>query len=135
MNVSSHTQRGWVGAAALRLLVLLAFLVLGLAPLARAADIAITQPAQEQTIHDNLGNVQVQVQTSGAAPGSQVRLIVDGAVQPLAGGGAIVLRGLARGSHVLKAELLGPDGTLVAVATPVTFYLWQASRRNPHRAR
>lgn len=109
-------------------------LALGAAPWARAAGIAITQPANEQTVHSNLGELTVNVRVTDAAPGSRVRLSVDGRAQPITEGRVIALRGLDRGSHVLKAELLAADGQVIAASPPVTVYLWHASRRNPHRA-
>lgn len=115
---------------------LLAVLALGAAPPVRAAQLAITQPANEETVHNNLGEVLVRVQAAGATPGSRVRLFVDGAQQPQdQGGGVFVLRGALRGAHVLRAELIDAQGNLVAAAQPVTFYLWQASRLNRHRGR
>lgn len=109
-------------------------LALGGAPWARAAGIAITQPANEQTIHSNLGELTVSVRVTDAAPGSRVRLSVDGRAQPTTAGNVIALRGLDRGTHVLTAELLAADGQVIAASPPVTVYLWHASRRNPHRA-
>ena len=119
----------------LRRLALVSALALGAASWAQAAEIAITQPTNEQTIHSNLGEVMVSVQVSDAAPGSRVRLSVDGRALPSDGGSMIALRGLDRGTHVLKAELLAADGQVVATSPPVTFYLWHASSRNPHRAK
>ena len=115
---------------------LLAVLALGAAPPAHAAQLAITQPANEETIHSNPGEVLVRVQATGATPGSRVRLFVDGAQQSQdQGGGVFVLRGVERGAHVLRAELIDAQGNLVAAAQPVTFYLWQASRLTRHRGR
>ena len=117
------------------MLALLFALVLGAAPLAHAAEIAIVQPASEQTVHSNAGDVQVEVRVSGAAPGSRVRLVVDGAARPAErAAGAITLRGLDRGTHVVQAELLDADGAVLATSQPVTFYLWHASRLFRHRA-
>lgn len=109
-------------------------LALGAAPWARAAGIAITQPANEQTVHSNLGELTVNVRVTDAAPGSRVRLNVDGRAQLTTDGSVIALPGLDRGTHVLKAELLAADGQVIAASPPVTVYLWHASRRNPHRA-
>ncbi len=115
---------------------LLSLLALGAAPLARAATVAIVQPAAQETVHNNSGDVLVEVRVTDAAPGSRVRLIVDGAARPGADGGTqFALQGLERGAHVVKAELLGADGAVLATSPPVTFYLWQASRLNPHRAK
>lgn len=116
------------------LAIAIGVLALGVAPLAHAAEIAITQPTPEEVIHDNLGDVVVSTSVAGAPGGSRVRVSVDGAARGTAGvGGAITLHGIERGTHVLKAELLGPDGAVLAVSAPVTFHFWQASRLNPHR--
>ena len=125
-------------AAAARALafVLMLWLAISAAPLANAAEIVITQPGHEATIHNNQGEVRVSVQTSGAPSGTSVRLLVDGAVLPNNGGGpTITLHGINRGSHVLKAELLNAGGAVLAASKPVTFYLWQASSRNPRQAK
>lgn len=129
LDVAARASTGSLRALALCLL-----LALGAAPLAHAAEIAIVQPASEQTVHSNAGDVPVEVRVSGAAPASRVRLIVDGATQPGEHeAGAIMLRGLDRGTHVVRAELLGADGAVLATSQPVTFYLWHASRLFHHR--
>lgn len=110
-------------------------MILVAAPWAQAAEIAITQPTDEQTIHSNLGEVMVSVRMTDAAPDSWVRLSVDGRTQPSGGGSMIALRGLDRGAHVLKAELVAADGQVIAVSPPVTIYVRHASSRNPHRAK
>jgi hypothetical protein len=118
----SHPHRhgpAWAGAAGRRAFILLFALACGAAPWARAAEIAITQPANEETIHSNLGEVRVNVQAPGAAAGSRVRLFVDGAEQAAGqGGGAFALRGIERGAHVLRAELLDADGNLWPLHSP-----------------
>ncbi|CAM5790980.1 hypothetical protein ACFOHU_01575 [Ottowia pentelensis] len=135
MSIRSH--RCWnVGRSArVCALALATALALGAGAWAQAAEIAITQPTNEQTIHSNLGEVMVSVQVSDATPDSRVRLSVDGHAQPSGGGSMIALRGLDRGTHVLKAELLAADGEVIATSLPVTIYLWHASSRNPHRAK
>lgn len=122
-------------AARLCSLVLLAGVLAGAAQWARAAEIAIVQPAAEQTVHSNAGDVRVVTRASGAAPGSRVRLVVDGrAWLGDADGDAITLTGLDRGTHAIQAELVGADGTVLAASQPVTFYVWQASRLFRHRS-
>lgn len=135
--MSIRSRRNWrVGRLlGLRALALMSALALGAAPWAQAAEIAITRPTSEQTIHSNLGELTVSVQVTDAASGSRVRLSVDGRTQPSGGGSMIALRGLDRGTHVLKAELLAADGQVIAVSPPVTVYLWHASSRNPHRGK
>ncbi|MBN9404026.1 MAG: hypothetical protein J0I00_01250 [Burkholderiales bacterium] len=135
MSPRNHRDGSAGSSTRLCRLALASALALGAVPWAQAAEVAITQPTNEQTIHSNLGEVMVSVQVSDAAPGSRVRLSVDGRALPSDGGSMIALRGLDRGTHVLKAELLAADGQVVATSPPVTFYLWHASSRNPHRAK
>ena len=135
----AYSDSPWVagaGSALMRGFVLASLRALAAAPLARAAEIVITPPAPEETIHSNRGEVRVNAKTLGAAPGTHVRLRVDGAVVPnTADGPTITLYGIERGSHVLKAELLDADGAVIATSQPVTFYLWHASSHHPRRAR
>lgn len=112
-----------------RMILWLIPLTLLLAGAAQAAEIAILQPAQEETIHDNVGDVSVQVQTSGGVPGGSVRLVLDGTALPGTHAGLVIdLRGIERGSHTLRAELLDAKGEVLAASAPVTFHMWHASR-------
>lgn len=96
------------------------------APAARGAEIAIVRPADKATIHSNLGKVTVELRHSGRG---SVRLLVDGkALAREYRGDTIHLHGIYRGTHTLKAELVGPEGEVLATSGTVTFYLWHASR-------
>lgn len=118
-------------------LVLLGLVLLGVAvPQVRAAAIAIVQPANKETIHSNRGEVMVRVRYSTAVANATVRLWVDGAARPEAyHRGIIRLHGIYRGTHTLKAQLLGQDGKVLASSGMVTFYLWHASRLFHHPSR
>jgi hypothetical protein len=135
MRRPGSDRRSFPGGGRIPAFILLSFLALAAIPLAavpqaRAAEIAIVQPADQETIHSNLGDVTVKVHSSGAVPGGRVRLIVDGADRGT-GGAVIHLHGVERGTHTLKAELLNADGEVIAVSPSVTFYLWHASRLIP----
>lgn len=96
------------------------------APAARAAEIAIVRPADKATIHSNVGDVTVRLRRTGRG---SVRLFVDGKALPHAyRGDTVHLHGIYRGTHTLRAELVGPGGETVATSATVTFYLWHASR-------
>ena len=100
---------------------------------AAAASVAIVAPAQDETIHDNSGNVSVSVEVDDA-PGAKLRLLLDGrSAAPEADGTELRLENIDRGAHSLQAELIGPDGNVLAASAPVTFYLWRASRLFPNR--
>jgi hypothetical protein len=121
-----------------RLAWLLAAVLAGPVPgpgaLAQAYEIAIVQPADDETVHDNLGNVTVQVAVSpGLAQGNRIVLLLDG--QPVAQGAAtgFALSGIERGSHALQAQVVGSGGATLAASPPVNFHMWQASKLFPSR--
>lgn len=105
-----------------------------LAGTARAAEVAIVRPAQEQTIHSNQGELTVQVRHAGGVPGARIQLLLDGSALPRSyRGNVIELKGIERGTHSLQAVLLDAKGEQLAASQPVTFYMWQASRLFPGR--
>ncbi|MFG6158918.1 DUF4124 domain-containing protein [Halomonas sp. 1390] len=98
----------------------------------------ILSPAQEETLPTGAaGNVQV---TLGIQPelreDHRVRLLVDGRVsQSAMHTDTFMLNNLARGEHVLQAELLDDGGAVRHRTSPVTLYVQRASvnlPRNPN---
>jgi hypothetical protein len=101
---------------------------------AHAAEIAIVQPAHQETIHSNQGELRVQVRQTGGVPGARVQILLDGAaLRRTYRGNVIELKGIDRGTHTLQAVLLDAKGERLAASEPVTFYMWQASRLFPSR--
>lgn len=95
---------------------------------------AVVQPANEQTVHDNDGNVTVRVAvTPGLAPGHRVVLLLDGRPIGQQMGGTFPLSGIERGAHTLQAQVVDSNGKTLIASHPVTFYMWQASRLFPGR--
>ena len=122
---------GLVGAALAGALVGLPGLVQGQG---RYTDIAITQPANEETVHDNEGNVAVQVAVSPSlAPGDRVVVLLDGQPAGKWADTTLTLSGVERGAHTLEARVVGPGGSMLVASQPITFYVWQASRLFPGR--
>jgi len=104
------------------------------APAAQAAEISVVAPANKETVHSNQGKLTVRLQRVDAPPGSGIRLVLDGAARPkIYHSDVIELDGIVRGSHRLQAVLVGADGARLAASTPVTFYMWHASRLFPDR--
>jgi hypothetical protein len=99
--------------------------------------IAITSPAAQQTIQDNDGDLQVEVEASPVlSKDSAARWVVqldgnDHAAIPVSS--PIRINGIDRGQHVLRVELQDAKGEVIAASEPVTFYMWQASRLFPTR--
>lgn len=100
----------------------------------QAVRIAIVAPANKTTIHSNQGKLTVKLRSSGAPSGAGIRLVLDGSARSkIHRGNVIELEGIERGSHSLQAVLVSADGERLAASTPVTFYMWHASRLFPER--
>jgi hypothetical protein len=106
----------------------------GLAQAQGSYNIEIVQPANDETVHDNQGNLGVQVAVSpNLAPGAGIALLLDG--QPVAqeADATFLLSGIERGTHTLEAQVVDANGATLAASQPVTFHMWQASRLFPSR--
>jgi hypothetical protein len=109
-------------------------------PQVRAApaysSIAIVQPANEATVFDNAGDVEVRVAVSPAPDldaGHRIALLLDGQQAALQSATHFRLGALVRGEHRLEARIVDRYGNTVIASAPVKFYLWQASRLFPNR--
>lgn len=101
----------------------------GLAQAPGSYNVAIVQPANEATVHDNQGNVAVQVAVSPSlAPGNRIVLVLDGRPVAQQVGTTFALSGVERGAHTLQAQVVDANGATLAASPPVTFYMRQASR-------
>lgn len=101
------------------------------------ARLAITQPAPEETVHDNTGKVQVALDIEpplDAAAGDRIRVRVDGKMRPERWTAQrFALTGIDRGAHTLQAVITdGADRPLIR-SDVLTFYMWRASRLFPSR--
>lgn len=111
-------------------------LAAGIAPVAhaQALEVTITRPAQDDTVHDNEGNVSVIVAVEPAlAPGSELVLLLDDRPAARQRGPVFALMGVERGTHTLQAQVIDARGVTLATSAPVTFHMWQASRLFPGR--
>ncbi len=99
-------------------------------------SIAVAQPANDATVFDNGGNVDVTVAVSPAldkGAGDRIELILDGRRVSLQSAGQFKLSGIARGEHSLEARVVDGSGNLLISSSPVKFHMWQASRLFPNR--
>ena len=102
--------------------------------LAAQTEVRVLSPHPDETRHDNSGNVPVVLSIEGQY--AAVRTLVDGKAYPdLHRSSAFTLTGLDRGEHTIQIELLDRAHNVVAASEPVTFYVWQASRLFPNRAK
>ena len=102
-----------------------------------AAVIAIVSPGNEQTIHDNSGNVPVMVTIKDGDPfaaGGTIQALLDGEPYgPSQQTSSFTLEGVERGEHNLRVQLMDSAGKVVASSDPVTFHMWEASVLAPGR--
>lgn len=97
------------------------------------------QPQPGQTLHDNRGNVRVELELAPPLQlraGHRLQLTLDGKPFPeLWSSQSGVLSGVDRGEHRLQAHVVAGDGSRIASSEPLVFHLWQASRLLPQRVR
>ena len=134
-----QAQRGRIGlkrARAAFLAVLCAALVSGGMQASGYETLRISAPAEDETVHNNEGNVAVAVELSPPlriAAGERIVLLLDGAVVASGSAQRFELTGIDRGTHSLRARVAAADGSAVAESATVTFHLWRASRLFPGR--
>ncbi len=104
---------------------------------ASAAQVTIIAPADQDTIHDNSGNMSVEV---GVEPpldpdgGMSIRLLLDDKpAAPDSRGTSFALQGVERGEHRLQAVLIDRHGQKLSVSGTIQFTMWQASVNAPTR--
>lgn len=100
---------------------------------------SIEQPAEDETVIDNSGVVAVGLMLiPPLQEGHAITLEVDGkAVAGKFTSTQFTIDRLVRGTHTLKAAIVGGDGTVVTAAAPVRFHLRRAStqlRKEPRPA-
>ncbi|HHI93152.1 MAG TPA: hypothetical protein ENK04_06485 [Gammaproteobacteria bacterium] len=95
----------------------------------------ITSPANEATIRDNAGNINVTVSVTPALnPDHKLVLLLDGEPKATSRSGSFSLKNIDRGEHALSAQVLDAKGKPQISAAPVTVYLQRQSIINRRRA-
>lgn len=99
-------------------------------------QIRIASPAQQQTLWNIEGNLDVTVELSPALrSGHRVALYVDGQLQDLRPPGlSFQVPNVYRGIHTLQALVLDGRGAELIRSEPVTIMVQQTSILNPQRA-
>ena len=104
---------------------------------AGAAQVAILAPVQQDTIHDNSGNMAVKVKVEppiDPRKGTSIRILLDGKpAAPDSPGMSFALTGVERGEHWLQALLIDAQGQTLSVSDTIHFTMWQASVNAPPR--
>lgn len=92
-------------------------------------QVEVISPAEDETIRDNSGNVQIQVAISPRLRGDhRLMLILDGADIGLeAVNGVFELSNVDRGTHTAAGRVLDRQGNVVVESSPVTFNLMRVA--------
>ncbi|HEY0844388.1 MAG TPA: hypothetical protein VGE12_03425 [Noviherbaspirillum sp.] len=96
-------------------------------------QLAILYPGDRLTVFDNDGEIDVYViamPRDAIRPGDRVELLLDDWPVPASPDKAFILRNVAKGSHRLRARIVGTDGFPIAESRPVWFYKWHALRES-----
>lgn len=98
-----------------------------------ALDLVILQPAAEETLRDNEGNVAVTVGVApGMQPGHRVVYYLDGVPQALPTEAlSYVVTNVERGTHTVSASVIDGTGQEIAATAPVTFHMQATSALAP----
>ncbi len=98
-------------------------------------EIAIIQPGDDETIHDNNGTLEVALTLSPALQdGHKIKLFLDGEARPgIRPSTHFSLTNIDRGTHSLQAAVIDRSGRTLIVSAPVAFHMWRASVLFPSR--
>ncbi|NVK58290.1 MAG: DUF4124 domain-containing protein [Alteromonadaceae bacterium] len=91
-------------------------------------QLEILSPAEEATLRNNAGNMQIAVKVSHAKAKGRFALYLDGELIKEQLTGVFHLEGINRGAHTFYIEYADNKGKTLASTPPRTFYLHQASR-------
>jgi hypothetical protein len=93
----------------------------------------IMQPENEQTIRSDEGNVSVGLLlTPGLAEGDSLQVFIDGTrIDGEMRSTQFILKGLGRGSHSLKINVVDDQGSIQAEAPSVVFHLRKSAIETP----
>ncbi|MCO6412970.1 MAG: DUF4124 domain-containing protein [Thiogranum sp.] len=99
-------------------------------------SLAITQPAQEGTVRDNTGTVEVQAALNpglNEAAGHRFQFYLDGKAigEPLSVPRATI-ENLDRGAHDVRVVVTDAAGNVLKSSESVRFYLHRMSQNFPH---
>ncbi|MCF6263147.1 MAG: hypothetical protein L3J24_06125 [Xanthomonadales bacterium] len=88
--------------------------------------LSISSPADDESIWGSGGKVMIQVNLPGAlAPGDRLQVSVDGKVQSIMAGTALVLSNVDRGEHSLQARIINSKGRVMASSPVTRFHMKQ----------
>ncbi len=97
------------------------------------SNLQISLPADDQTIHDNTGNITVTVVVEpelNTKHGDQITIALDGVTTVTTTSMSAVLTNIDRGSHTLRTHIIDKEGTTLISSEERTFHLRRVSIRH-----
>jgi hypothetical protein len=98
--------------------------------------LAITTPANNASVRENAGNVNIMARVDPELRiGHKIRIVLDGSPEQAGAQNAFILPNVDRGTHTLVAEVIDDAGNVVISSPPTTFHLQRVSAPRPTPAR
>jgi len=98
----------------------------------RYEEFKVSQPADDQTIRDNGGNVSIRLSVAPGLQGNHtIDILMDGKTLGSGKSTAITLTNVDRGSHSVRATIKDEEGNVVARTDSITFHLQRAAVGRP----
>ena len=105
-------------------------------PVVRYSTLQIVTPGEDEPVRENAGNLKVVVSMSPTLKANHsVRILLDGTVFATDRSTNIQLTNVDRGTHVLTAQIIDSDGTIIMTSSPTSFHMQRISLNSPARAR
>ncbi len=99
--------------------------------------VSIVSPAQDQAIRENSGNLSVTLDISPTyepSSGHVIQLLLDGRLFESGTATTLGIENVDRGTHTLTAQVVDPNGQVLAASNPTTFHMMRVSVLAPPRA-
>lgn len=92
-------------------------------------QVLILEPGNEQTIHDNPGNLTVLIASEPTLKQEhQIMLEMDGKRVSTGTGNTVKIENIDRGQHTLTARIVDANGNVLLSSRPTTFFMRRVSK-------
>jgi hypothetical protein len=91
-------------------------------------SVTISQPADDEAVRDNAGNLSIQVSSDPALQANhRFVVLIDGAKQAEGRGGSLQVENVDRGTHSLQVNVVDGGGRVLASSPVVKFHMLRIS--------
>jgi hypothetical protein len=104
-------------------------------PAVNYSTLQIVNPGADEPVRENAGNLNVVLSVRPALKANhRVQILLDGTVFATNVNTHIQLTNVDRGTHVLTAQIIDSDGTVLMSSDPTSFHMQRISLNSPSRA-